>query len=98
MSQQAIVGIDLGGTQVRVGKVRAGELERSTAAPISGRERAEVVSGELFRAIDGIFDAEVTGIGCGVPSVVDLESGVVHSVENIPAWVEVPLRDELERR
>jgi glucokinase len=94
----AILGIDLGGTQVRVGKVRAGALERCAASPISNRAQADVVSGELYRAIDGMFDAEVTGIGCGVPSVVDLERGVVYNVENIPSWREVPLKDELERR
>jgi glucokinase len=97
-SQQAILGIDLGGTRVRVGKVRAGELERSAASPISSRERAEVVAGELYRTIDGVFDDEVAGIGCGVPSVVDLERGVVYNVENIPAWQEVPLKDDLESR
>lgn len=94
----AIVGVDLGGTQVRVGKVRGGALERSAASPISNHEEADVVSGELYRAIDGVFDAEVTGIGCGVPSVVDVDRGVVYNVENIPSWIEVPLKDELERR
>jgi glucokinase len=98
LSTGAILGVDLGGTQVRVGKVRAGEVERSTASPISNREQADVVSGELYRAIDALFDDEVAGIGCGVPSVVDLERGVVYGVENIPSWVEVPLKDELERR
>jgi glucokinase len=98
MAEPAVLGIDLGGTQVRVGKVRAGELERSLASPISGRERAEVVSGEIFRAIDGVFDDEVAGIGCGVPSLVDVERGVVYNVENIPSWREVPLKDELEGR
>ena len=94
----AILGVDLGGTQVRVGKVRAGVVERSVASPISSQGSAEVVAGELYRAIDGVFDAEVTGIGCGVPSVVDLESGVVYGVENIPSWQAVPLREQLEQR
>jgi glucokinase len=40
----------------------------------------------------------VAGIGCGVPSVVDVERGVVYGVENIPSWREVPLKEELERR
>jgi glucokinase len=95
---RAILGVDLGGTQVRVGKVRAGVVERRAASPISSRGSAEVVAGELYRAIDDLFDAEVTGIGCGVPSVVDLERGVVYGVENIPSWQAVPLREQLERR
>src|SRR6185295_3925859 len=51
----AILGVDLGGTQVRVGKVRAGILERSAASPISGQGSAEVVAGELYRSIDDLF-------------------------------------------
>lgn len=98
MSSEAIVGIDLGGTQVRAGKVRSGEIERREASRISGQERAEVVLGEVFQAIDPVFDGEVVGIGCGVPSVVDVERGVVYSVENIPSWQEVPLKDVLESR
>jgi glucokinase len=94
----AILGVDLGASGVRVGKVRAGSLGRVTSSPISGRERAEVVAGEVYRAIDGVFDDEVAGIGCGVPSVVDVDRGIVYNVENIPAWREVPLKDELETR
>lgn len=98
MSSEAILGIDLGGTQVRVGKVRAGELERWEAARITGQERAEVVLDEIFGTIDRVLDREVIGIGCGVPSLVDVEHGIVYSVENIPSWREVPLKDEIESR
>jgi glucokinase len=93
-----ILGVDLGGTHVRVGRVRGGHVEHSAAASISSHERAEVVSAEIFRTIDDVFDEEVAGIGCGVPSIVDLERGIVYQVENIPSWNEVPLKDELEQR
>jgi glucokinase len=98
VSDQAIVGVDLGGTQVRVGKVLGEELERQHSSRISGQESADTVLGQVCAAIDAVFDGEVRGIGCGVPSVVDLERGVVYTVENIPSWREVPLKDELERR
>jgi glucokinase len=98
VSSEAILGIDLGGTQVRAGKVRDGELERWEARRISGREQAEVVLGEVFQTIDRVLDADVIGIGCGVPSMVDVERGIVYNVENIPSWREVPLKDELESR
>lgn len=98
MSREAIVGVDLGGTQVRAGKVQAGELERHEARRISSRERQEVVLAEIFQLLDQVFDDEVIGIGCGVPSLVDSDSGIVRAVMNIPSWQEVRLRDELERR
>jgi glucokinase len=95
---EAVLGIDLGGTQVRVGKVRAGALERHAARRIPGQGRKETVLDEIFRAIDDVVDDDVVGIGCGVPSVVDVERGIVYTVENIPSWQKVPLRDELESR
>lgn len=98
MAKEAIVGVDLGGTQVRAGRVRAGELELHHALRISGRAEKDVVLGEIFAAIDRVFAEDVAGIGCGVPSVVDVDRGIVYTVENIPSWQEVPLKDELERR
>jgi glucokinase len=40
----------------------------------------------------------VAAIGIGVPSVVDLETGIVYDVQNIPAWTEVPLKQLMEAR
>ena len=98
VSKEVIVGVDLGGTQVRAGKVRAGALVRHEARRISSGERQEVVLAEIFQVIDQVFDDEVAGIGCGVPSIVDVELGIVYTVVNIPSWREVRLKEELERR
>jgi len=94
----AIVGVDLGGTHVRAGRVRDGKIESSVARPISNTAGAGVVLDEVFSAIDAVLDGGVSGIGFCVPSVVDVDSGVVYSVANIPSWREVPLKEELERR
>ena len=93
-----IVGVDLGGTHVRAGRVRDGKIESSVSRPISGTAGARVVLDEIFGAIDAVVDGGISGIGFCVPSVVDVETGVVHSVTNIPSWREVPLKEELERR
>jgi glucokinase len=98
LTKQAIVGVDLGGTRVRAGKVRNGKLESNVSHRISGQESVDFVLGEICEAIDKVVDDGVAGIGCGVPSVVDVDRGIVYSVENIPSWKEVPLKDELERR
>jgi glucokinase len=95
---QAIVGVDLGGTHVRAGRVRDGQIETSVSLPISGTASVRVVLGEVFTAIDAVVDGGIDGIGFCVPSMVDVDTGVVYSVVNIPSWREVPLKDELERR
>lgn len=95
---EAIIGVDLGGTNVRAGRVREGTIESSVSRPISGSASASIVLDEVFGAIDAVLDGGVSGIGFCVPSVVDVETGVVYSVTNIPSWREVPLKEELERR
>jgi glucokinase len=52
----------------------------------------------LIDAISTLFDDTVSGIGIGVPSVVDVDRGIVYTVQNIPSWKEVHLKDALERR
>jgi glucokinase len=94
----AIVGVDLGGTHVRAGRVRDGKIESSISRPISSAASAGVVLGEVFGAIDAVLDGGISGIGFCVPSIVDVDTGVVYSVVNIPSWREVPLKEELEHR
>lgn len=98
ISEEAILGVDLGGTRVRAGKVRNGVIESNASQRISGRESTDVVLREIYDAIDEVFDDDVKGIGFCVPSVVDVERGIVYSVENIPSWQEVRLKDALEER
>lgn len=98
MTSVAIVGVDLGGTHVRVGKVRRRAIERRHDRRIRAQEAEASVLAEIFAAIDEVFDDDVAGIGCGVPSVVDVERGIVYAVENIPSWRQVHLKDELEGR
>ena len=98
MAGDAIVGVDLGGTNVRAAAVRGGKIVARAVRRISGKAAEEVVLGEIFETIDEVIGGEVSGIGIGVPSVVDVERGIVYAVENIPAWREVPLKDKLESR
>ncbi len=98
MASGTIVGIDLGGTNVRAGRVRGVAIEQLEARRISGQAAEEQVLQEVFETVDRVHDDGVVGIGCGVPSQVDVERGIVYSVENIPSWREVPLKDRLEER
>jgi glucokinase len=97
-SAEAIVGVDLGGTSVRAGKVEDGKVVGHAQRRISGNAAEEVVLAEIFAAVDEVIDDEVAGIGCGVPSVVDVERGIVYTVEHIPSWREVHLKDAFEAR
>ena len=98
MSEGTIIGVDLGGTKVRVGAVAGGTVARAVSRPISGQAAEQVVLDEITAAIAELHDDQVVGIGCGVPSVVDVATGTVFEVENIPSWKRVPLKAVLEGR
>jgi len=98
MAGEAIIGIDLGGTKVGIGRVEDGRIVRHISAAVSAGGTEQQVVGEVVGAIEELFDKGVGGIGVGVPSVVDVEQGIVYDVQNIPAWKEVRIKEILERR
>lgn len=90
------IGIDLGGTNMRVGLTDGSTLVNSVIEPCPSKEAEEVVINQLKRQIAQLMSPEVTSIGIGVPSVVDSVHGIVYNVANIPSWKEVHLKEQLE--
>ena len=66
------IGIDLGGTNMRVGLTDGSTLVNSVIEPCPSKEAEEVVINQLKRQIAQLMSEEVTSIGVGVPSVVDV--------------------------
>ena len=94
----SIIGVDLGGTNVRAGLVEGGRLARVELATVHGDGPEKAVLEDIFGVIDPLIGAGIEGIGVGVPSVVDLKGWVIYDVQNIPSWKKVPLKALLEER
>lgn len=91
-----ILGIDLGGTNIRIGQIENGKIMQKISAPSPSKMPLKESIGYLISAISRMVTPETEGIGIGVPSVLDMESGVVYNVANIPSWEEVHLKEILE--
>jgi len=91
------IGVDLGGTNMRAGKVTDMELISLSEMPTpkNPRNRKETLD-KLIELIASVMDETVKGIGIGVPSVVDRKKGIVYHVINIPYWDEVHLKEILQ--
>jgi glucokinase len=98
MKKTAIIAVDLGGTSLRVGKVQNNAVTRRIVRAVPTTDNDEVVLNELIEAIQTIFDEDVAAIGIGVPSLVDVDRGIVYTVQNIPSWKEVHLKEILESK
>ena len=96
--EKEILGIDIGGTKIKLGKVKGREVLKSHIINVDPSDSVEVSLEKLYEAIDAIITDSIEAIGIGVPAVVDLESGVVYDVQNIPSWKEVPMKDLIQDR
>ncbi len=94
--ENAVVGVSISGKVLVAGKVKNGTIERSISRRINNKASEEEVLSEVFDVINQVKDDEVAGIGIGVPSLVDVEKGIVYKVQNIPSWHEVHIREILE--
>ena len=93
------IGVDLGGTNMRVAKVKDGVIVdlKIWPTPRFAKSCEETIQA-LISIISEVFDKEVLSIGIGVPSVVDRRAGIVYNVANIPYWEEVHLKELLTQR
>ncbi len=89
------VGIDFGGTSVKLGVCRDGELlcidEPIPTANFSG---PAALIGEMAARVAKLREkhTDIAAIGVGVPGLVDFDHGFVHELTNVPGWKHVPLK------
>jgi len=94
--ETSVIGISLSGKTLVAGKVKNGKIEKSITKEINNKGSEELIITEVFNIINEVKDDEIQGIGIGVPSLVDVEKGVVYNVVNIPSWREVHIKEILE--
>jgi glucokinase len=90
------IGIDLGGTNIRAGLVDRGAIMKKRCEPCKADMSEQTILNQLKELIAALLEPGVERIGVGVPSVVDVEQGIVYNVANIPSWKEVHLKSILE--
>jgi glucokinase len=96
------VGIDLGGTNIKVGLVD--DLGRTLAfrsVPTlveQGAEDGAQRMGEAARQVvadAGLTMADVARVGLGTPGTMDLAAGMLLEPVNLPSWRQFPIRDRV---
>ncbi|GAC1479359.1 MAG: ROK family protein [Candidatus Dormibacteria bacterium] len=92
------VGIDLGGTQLRIAVADSrGRLRTTHRRPTEAEGGRDHVIGRIVAAVndvlieDGTRAAAVRALGLSMPGPVDPAAGVVISPPNLPGFINVPL-------
>lgn len=97
------IGVDLGGTNLRVAAIDAeGQVMNRISLPANyeaGPEHvvSDIVAGVVW--IRGHCGSEaLRGVGIGVPGFIDMRRGVVVGAANLPGFEGFPIRDEIQRQ
>ncbi len=97
------IGVDIGGTNVKIALVdQKGAIVYSNSVPTRAEMGYEYTVKNIKETIyTSMKESDVTidsigGIGFGLPGQINSEAGVVRLLPNIPGWVNVPLGQIIE--
>jgi len=103
MSKKYRVGVDIGGTNIKIAMVsKEGEIIYSNSVPTRAEMGYEYTVSNIKQAISDLIKETkidktlIEGIGLGFPGQIDCDNGVVRHLPNIPGWNNVPIAQILE--
>ncbi len=94
-SDKTSIGIDFGGTSVKLGVCRGDELlVTDEPIPTTQFHGPAALIGEMASRVAKLQKTypAICAIGVGVPGLVDFDHGFVHELTNVPGWKHVPLK------
>lgn len=97
-----VIGIDLGGTNIRSAAVDedGAILARDKRSTEVGNGKEAVIT-NILNSIKEVkkrsYDGKLSGIGIGVPGVIFFEKGIVSQSPNFPDWRDFNLKERLEK-
>src|SRR5437899_2911395 len=102
LSMDCLVGIDIGGTNVKIGIIRTGEqfaVLKKISLPTNAADPAERFVQRVAEATKKLIaetGQKPLGVGVGCPGLIDPKSGMVKKSPNLPNLPHFPLRDRLQ--
>src|SRR2546425_7417499 len=97
-----VIGVDLGGTQIRTAVLRGATLLSRVGLLTGDNPTPDRIIPRIYSAIEQALAGaattldQVAGIGIGAPGPLDNRTGVIFAPPNLPGWKRVPVRDLFE--
>lgn len=93
-----LIGVDLGGTNIRAALIRRdGVIVRQARRPSMQEHPPEATLERIVEACREVIDsaqaapADVLGVGIGLPGIMDSATGICFWSPNFPHWKDVPI-------
>jgi glucokinase len=101
MSETYSIGVDLGGTNLRIASYAGGvDFLDSILLPTRLMEGPDRVVADMCEGIDTLRanqnDRRLIGVGIGSPGPMELPAGILHNPPNLPGWDGFDLRQAIE--
>ncbi|NDJ36527.1 MAG: ROK family protein [Chloroflexi bacterium] len=94
----SVIGVDIGGTQMRAARFNSGlEMIERASRPTLGEQGVDSIVARLIELIEQVAPedpSELAGIGVGAPGPLDPDAGIIRTPPNIP-FHHTPLVDIL---
>ena len=89
-----VIGIDVGGTSIKGGAIRdTGEVLDTFSIRTDKNLSPEDMFGLLCEEINKFisthkYDEKISGVGLGIPGLLDKKKGIIFSSPNMPTWLD----------
>jgi glucokinase len=96
-----VIGVDLGGTSIKVGVVdKDGKIQKKASVETLANGGPDIIIHQIKKGIDTVledFEKEIAGIGIGSPGVVSKKKGTVENPPNFSNWNKIHLGKIIEK-
>lgn len=98
MVKKLYLGVDLGGTEIKIAIVNDDAvIVEEAVIPSKASVQPKTVAADIVRCVRAMRSfKDVIGTGIGVAGDIDQENGIVRFSPNLPQWKKVPLRKMLK--
>jgi len=104
MTEKKVVGIDLGGTKIKVGVVTEDGkiLGKEILLPTKSSRPANQILQTIIQGVEMAVESarlniqDINGIGIGSPGPLDIRSGIILDAPNLPTMKNFPLKNAIK--
>lgn len=100
-----VIGIDLGGTNLKAGIVaKDGKIHRRLSVKTNYNADPQTISDQIFKLIHDIImiaqvkTSDIVGIGLGSPGLIDKRGETILFSPNLPQWRNIPIKEMITKR